>query len=144
MSSPAVSPNIPCGGADRARTVTVAGQEGPTDRVHPDTVLLRACAAFDDLERLQQLVGTVRLSRSAEAVEEAEADRRRQRQFGLLETILARQATTLEGVRAKAAMLYLWDGELGQTDETFWNGMLVRSIVGDLLSMPDRKGDAVR
>ena len=140
-------PLLPTGSQARTDCLKPAvdiGRERRAAGRHLDAVLLRACSVFDDLERQQQRVGTVRLSPSAEALETVKAERRSQRQLGLLRTILTRQASTLEGVRAKAATLYLWDGDLGRTDETFWNVMLVRSIVSDLLRLPETSGRSLR
>ncbi len=104
---------------------------------HPDAVLLAACASFDTLER--HYVAGFSGKGMTHDEEEARSDALQpiqNAQEPLVDIIAATPAKTLEGIRAKAASLSLWDaGEIekdgGPDGDT--NERLLASLMRDLL-----------
>ncbi len=114
--------------------VTVTGRE-----TGGDAPLVRACQLFDDLERRAQAIGSSGASVAEDLACEHMIERITARQALLLRRIVANSARTGRGVRAKAASLALWDGDMAETGPAPWDRQLVRSLVADLLSMaPDQ------
>ena len=101
----------------------------------PDADLLKACAAFDVLERAYIAApGDFWPGTPEERAVEAERDRISAAQDPLVERICELRAVTREGQAARARSLALWDAELmkpGPGDTGTW---LTAAIVRDLIS----------
>ncbi|TLU71478.1 hypothetical protein [Lichenicoccus roseus] len=122
-----------------AAAVQVGDQEGLDGGLHslqsstgPDAELIALCAAFDEFE--QQ-----RIQSHAEDGEDDEVEAFRDdlfdKQEPLLRQIVTLRATTMEGARARARMLRLWDAELeknGRHEDDFWNSQMIWALVRDL------------
>ena len=101
----------------------------------PDADLLEACAAFDALERAS--LATFRQQEPGSAEEtaaETERERLSEAQEPLVERVCELEATTREGMAARARSLALWDAELMKPDRCFIGDRLTAAIVRDLLA----------
>ena len=98
-----------------------------------DDLLIRDCSEFDALERRRQSIwsssSTVEEDQACEHVIQHIADQ----QTPILHRIVAARARTGRGLQAKAASLALWDQDMFETETTYWDRLLVRSLVTDLL-----------
>ena len=98
---------------------------------NPDAELIATCAKASDLERQVFFSG---IWRDVEV-----DDPRLIEQRPLLERAVVLRATTLPGLRAKAAILALWDSDLLaplDVEEEYWNTRMFRSLFCDLLQAP--------
>ncbi len=103
--------------------------------VSPDADLLEACAAFDDLER--RYLATDFEADSSTAYGQAVVEEQRRcfdAQVPLLNHLVELRATTLEGHRARARSLALWDAELLKDGDGDFGECLTAAIVRDLLA----------
>ena len=130
-------------GAVAARTVlpAVAETEGdftmkmPSNGDHPDAALLAVCAEFDMWER--RLLATDFQAESgtpAACAARIEQERCLDAQDPLVARMCDLRAVTLEGQRARARSLALWDPELMRPFCPDAGDYLVAAIVRDLLA----------
>ena len=111
----------------------------PSPVAHPDAAMLAACAAFDRLElrhhelsRLDPEVNTPegkRIWDELDAIQDAEA--------ALLSAICNARALTVDGLRAKARSLCMWDEEALKGTSDYPHDCLRTSLLRDLLVMRD-------
>ncbi len=121
-----------------AAAVTVPiGASATTRPAHPDAELLALCRTFDELQR--QYLATdfdCDTGSPADLAAEAERDRLEKAQDPLVDRIAEIQATTLEGVAARARSLVGWDLELLREDREVGTGAeMARAVFGDLLAL---------
>jgi hypothetical protein len=99
-----------------------------------DAELLALCEQFDELtrERSSLFEGENRLD--DQDARDAALDALTARGRPLVERLCATRAVTVEGIRAKARSLALWEPDsLHPTGERFWDEDLMASILADLL-----------
>ncbi len=99
----------------------------------PDAELIALCAAFDEFE--QQRIRSHKED-GEDDVAEAFRDGLFDKQEPLLRQIVTMRATTIEGARARARMLRLWDAELekdGRHEDDMWNSQMIWALVRDLV-----------
>ena len=101
----------------------------------PDAELLQTCASFDEMERASLATFQGQEPGSAEeTAAEAERERLSEAQEPLVERVCELEATTREGMAARARSLALWDAELMKPDRCFIGDRLTQAIVRDLLA----------
>ena len=101
----------------------------------PDAELLRACAAFDALERAYLATYVPGVDDGPEwDTAEVERDRLADAQEPLVDRMWKLQAVTREGQIARARSLALWDAELMKPGKAFTNDRLTQAIVRDLMA----------
>ena len=104
-----------------------------------DEPILKACAAFDALER-QYLAGD--FSDENECLADADRVRIVEEQEPLLDAILEHPCTTLRAAQALARSLALWDQELLSGGHKDTGGLLAAKLVRSLTEMAPDDADA--
>ena len=121
--------------------VAVAGFARPADpavpaRPSPDAELIALCVRFDDLERrIRATYGSLGNTLDDEDAEDLLREPLQQAQKPLFERIMNLRATTIEGHRARAAMLRLWHDQLEGKGRSggYWADRMAWALVRDVL-----------
>ena len=115
---------------------------------HPDAHLLSLLARFDEIERhVQSLFAQKTNTLEEEAAVDAATEPFKGAQSALLDEACSLSAVTLDGFRARAASLLLWDGEMqrninrvaaGRGDDIYDDDRMIAALVRDLTAQVQR------
>ncbi len=119
---------------DLVRDAGALGGAGRPVAVSPDADLVKACAAFDHLQRAFDAIPATHLPGSAEE-DAADAERERicEQQAPLVDRMCQLRAVTREGAVTRARSLVLWDKELMKERGEAAGERLTEAIVRDLV-----------